>query len=262
MPSDNDVALHTEIIMETQTRMLKVIEAKPKEWPLIKDMVDIYITTYDEKRQKLAERAFLTPLKLTHETFLEKMRMMDEKIVARITEDIINFTMPSMSIIMAGRDPLGSHIYEVHNGDSGNLNTIGYAAIGAGARHANAHFMMSGQSGSSSIAETLWNSFLAKKRSEVAPGVGREITDIGMVGPQLGSNLVLDNSELKSQLEKVYKQTIEMEEAARKTASEEMNSYVEKLGRQAKEQASANTAPQAESSGETTAPKSNGKSAS
>jgi hypothetical protein len=257
MPSDNDVALHTEILLETQTKILKIIEAKPTEWPLVKDMVDVYISTYDEKRQKLAERAFLTPLKLTHETFLEKMRLMDKKIVARLTEDILNFEMPAMSIIMAGRDPLGSHIYEVHNGDSGSFNTIGYAAIGAGARHANAHFMMSAQSGATSVAETLWNSYLAKKRAEVAPGVGRDATDIGMVGPQLGANMILDAGALKSQLEKVYKQTIEMEEAARKSASKEMVSYVEGLA----QQAIAHTAPQAESAGEAPPPKSNGKSA-
>lgn len=262
MPSDNDVALHTEILMEAQTRILKTIEAKPTEWPLIKDMVDIYISAYNEKRQKLAERTFLIPLKLTHETFLEKMQMIDRKIVARLTEDILNFQMPAMSIIMAGRDPLGSHIYEVHNGESGNFNTIGYAAIGAGARHANAHFMMAAQSGSTSLAETLWNSYLAKKRAEVAPGVGKDATDIGMIGPQLGSNLVLDAAPLKKQLEKVYKQTIEMEETARKSASQEMVSYVEGLTRQAQEQASANTAPQADSTGEIPPQKSNGKSAS
>jgi hypothetical protein len=141
--------------------------------------------------------------------------------------------LPSLSVIIAGLDPTGSHIYEVHNGESGCFDAIGYAAIGAGARHARAHFMMSGQSYSSSVSETLWATYLAKKRSEVAPGVG-EATDIAMLGPQLGSIVNFNkNPAIIKQLESVYKKTKQKEEKARKTASKEMVEYVEKLGREA-----------------------------
>jgi hypothetical protein len=116
-----------------------------------------------------------------------------------------------------GLDPTGSHIYEVHDGESGCFDAIGYAAIGAGARYARAHFMMSSQVIFVLCSRTLWATYLAKKRSEVAPGVG-EATDIAMLGPQLGGNVYFSkNPAIIKQLESVYKRTRQMEEKARKT---------------------------------------------
>jgi hypothetical protein len=161
------------------------------------------------------------------------MVTMEPGLVARISEDMVSYKLPSLSVIIAGLDPTGSHIYEVHDGESGCYDAIGYAAIGAGARHARAHFMMSGQSVSTSIAETLWATYLAKKRSEVAPGVGNA-TDIAMLGPRLGFSVMLSaNPSINNQLEAVYKKTKRMEENARKNASKEMVDYVERFGREA-----------------------------
>lgn len=229
MPSDDDASLHAEILADVHAAVSKRIADNPNVWIAVRDVVDLYIEIRNETKTKLAARTFLAPLGLTKETFLEKMATMEPCLVARISEDMVNHKLPCLSIIIAGLDTSGSHIYQVHDGESGCFDTIGYAAIGAGGRHANAHFMMSGQSYSTSIAETLWATYLAKKRSEVAPGVG-EATDIAMIGPNLGGSVLLStNLAITKQLESVYKKTQRMEEKARKTFSKEMVEYVETL---------------------------------
>jgi hypothetical protein len=247
MPSDEDAALHTEILLATQTAIVEKINTQPKTWvvPVI-DVVELYIQARDRIRAKILERTFLVPLGLTHESFHSKMSTFKQRLVDRVSEDLISHKLPGLSVIIAGIDPSGAHIYEVHDGESGCFDAIGYAAIGVGARHARAHFMISGQSYYTSVAETLWATYLAKKRSEVAPGVG-ETTDIAMLGPRIGAN-VLFEPPLTTKLESVYKQTKKREEKARKTAASEMVKYVEKLGKnptQISSQAGQETAPKA-----------------
>jgi hypothetical protein len=238
MPSDEDAALHTQILNDTHRAASEAIASNPTRWPLVSEVVEMYIAARNSMRVKLAERTFLTPLGLTHDTFHDKMFFLEASLVARIAEDLVNYKLPRLSVIIAGQDPLGSHIYEIHDGESGCFNTIGYAAIGAGARHARAHFMLAGQSGGMSPTETLWNTYMAKKRSEVAPGVGEQ-TNIGMIGPQLGTSTTFSdpaNPILTDKLESVYEKTKRMEERARKNAAKEMVEYVNRLEQERKAQ--------------------------
>jgi hypothetical protein len=231
MPSDDDAALHTEILSAATGAVSHQIGAAPTKWMPVSLVVSLYIKAFNDVKAKMAEQVFLSPLGLTQQSFLLHMATMEKSLVTRISEDLINYKLPAMSVIIAGLDSSGSHIYEVHNGESGCFNTIGYAAIGAGARHARAHFMVSNQSHNTSIAESLWATYLAKKRAEVAPGVG-ETTDIAMLGPQLGRNVLLA-TPVTTQLEAVYKKTVRAEEKARQTAAKTMVEYVEKLGQRA-----------------------------
>ncbi len=243
MPSDEDAALHTEILNDMHAEIaLRVSQRSDEDWLNVSEVVEIYIDARNRTKAKLAERAFLSPLGLTHETFHHKMATMEPGLVNQIAQDLVSYQLPSLSLLVAGMDLLGSHIYEVHDGEPGCFNKIGYAAIGAGARHARAHFMMSGQSGDTSIAESLWNTYLGKKRSEVAPGVGID-TDIAMVGPRIGQMVHLNDASLIKQLETVYRKTKRMEEKARKTASKEMFEYVEELGRQQSQKVTTQEAP-------------------
>lgn len=232
MPSDDDAALHTEILNETHVIANAAIADNPSRWPLVSEVVTMYVAARDAKHAKRAEQEFLLPLGLTRETFLDRMAFLEPQLVSRIAEDLISYRLPAMSVIIAGIDPIGSHIYEVNDGKSGCLNTIGYAAIGAGARHALAHFMLAEQCNSTSPVETLWNTYFAKRRSEVAPGVGKQVTDIGMIGPQLGFSVnftTVEEPPIMRQLEAVYENTKRAEEEARKNAATEMVEYVKRV---------------------------------
>jgi hypothetical protein len=117
---------------------------------------------------------------------------MSDTFIENIREELTKFQMSEIETIMTGTDRSGSHIYTVHNlTSSGNCiasceDTVGFAAIGIGSHHAESQFMLAGHHRASPVPETLFLTYLAKKRAEVAPGVGGE-TDMLMVGPQLGS---------------------------------------------------------------------------
>jgi hypothetical protein len=110
-----------------------------------------------------------------------------------LIRDLINFEIPYTSVIFAGVEPLGAHIYI----DDGNVrcnDVIGFAAVGIGARHAESQFMLARHAYNSPLVDTALLTYIAKKRSEIAPG-GGEATDMFTAGPQLGS-LVLLQPEL------------------------------------------------------------------
>ena len=104
------------------------------------------------------------------------------------------------------------HVISIYKSQSGdgvvNCDSVGFAAVGIGARHAESQFMLAGHSRYSPMPETLLLTYLAKKRSEVAPGVG-EGTDMFTIGAGLGSLCMLsaiedfDIKEIASIYEKV-----------------------------------------------------------
>jgi hypothetical protein len=250
LPSDDDAAFHTEIILDVYSTATARITSEPTRWWRVQEIVDLYIQHREDHKSRRSERDILKPLGLDRLSFLAHQHTMDAKLVRQITVDLINYRIPALSVIIAGNDPSGSHIYVVDTNENNNVETgcytsIGYAAIGAGGRHARAHFLTAGQSWLSPMAETLWNTYLAKKRSEVAPGVGEE-TDVYMIGPQLGTTVVL-NKTVSDKLEEVYKRTKEQEEKARQDASKEMTKYVQELEKVAAEQSKQQAVPSPES---------------
>ena len=166
------------------------LKADPHTWIRVKDTAEIYLECRSDARLKRAERDFLWPLGLTKATFIEQQRIMDPSLVDRLARDMIQYRLPTMAVIIAGIDG-GAHIYVIHNGqigdnDIGCYDAMGFAAIGIGARHANAHFLSTGHKFDSLAHEALLATYVAKKRAEVAPGVG-PTTDMYVIGPQLGS---------------------------------------------------------------------------
>jgi hypothetical protein len=232
LPSDEDAGLHEEILVELQLFAHDMVGVNPEDWLSVQTVVDEYIAIVERAKQKRAAAAFLAPLGLTHERFLSEQASMEPNLVSRIAEDLVRFKLPSLSVIIAGIQPgpLGhphSRIFEIHNGDSGCLDTVGYSAIGAGARHVRAHFMLSGQSSRSTPADTIWNVFFAKKRAEVAPGVGFS-TDMIIMGPNLGFSTFVHETHT-DQFLSMYWDVLAAETAARQSASTRANTYVKEI---------------------------------
>jgi hypothetical protein len=247
MSSDDDAAFHNEIIVSVYETVSARAHTTPDKWWTIKEVVDLYVETLVARKNARAERDILRPLGLDHLTYNMQQSTLDPDLVKQIAVDLVNYKIPYLSAIITGVDPSGSHIRVIHTATNGNIETgshtsIGYAAIGAGARHANAELLTAEQSWKTDLPKTLWNTYLAKKRAQVAPGVG-ETTDVYMIGPGLGFSLDL-NDDVKNKLEAVYKETRKREEQARHDAAEDMTSYVKKLAESA-QQPQVQTAPTA-----------------
>jgi hypothetical protein len=181
-----------------------------------------------EAKRRRAERDILFPLGLNSVSFITRQGEMSDSFIHQISSELVNYKLPRMAVIFCGVDRRGQHIYVVHDGAIGCHDAIGFASIGVGARHANSQFMFQSHSPRSSIAETLLLAYIAKKRAEIAPGVGTE-TDIFFVGPTVGSYSVTIHPDLLKKLE--GRNIIQKEQRAQTKARSEMSSYVQKAPR-------------------------------
>src|SRR5262249_5824155 len=106
-----------------------------------------------------------------------------------------------VSIILAGVDQSGAHIYSIEDpGTSVRWDRLGYNAIGSGQHHAMMMLLKKGQDRDVGINECVFKVYCAKRTSEVAAGVGTatEMRVITRKGVQ-----ALDKTQLGT-LEKIY----------------------------------------------------------
>ncbi len=152
---------------------------------------------------------------------------MKDQLVLDLSKELINFDLPSISCIIAGVDTTGSHIYTIRDDKYTCADSVGFAAIGIGARHALSQLMLSGQSWVSSLSDTALAVYNAKKRAEVAPRVGKA-TDLVTVGPLLGSFATV-RDDLVSKLDQEYRSMTVVEAKALAKAKKGIERYVDEL---------------------------------
>ena len=77
-------------------------------------------------------------------------------------------------LLVAGVDDSGAHIYCIDDpGKMACFDRVGYHAIGSGHRHAVLKLVALKQHHSTSVNETVFNVYCAKRVAELAPGVGQ-----------------------------------------------------------------------------------------
>lgn len=242
-----EASLQTDIYRRLLKFVTERIDANPKEWVPVADVAQEYLRIYQRIRSERAETRVLTPLGLTLDSFRSQQRSMLDSIASDLTKEIINFDMPSMEAIIAGIDGHGAHIYVVNNAEAACRDAIGFAAIGAGFWHANSQFMFAGHDRNKPLPETLLLTYAAKKRAEVAPGVGSG-TDMFTMGPAPGTFAPII-PKIVGDIDKIYLRTRSRSARVVKSSNEEVTKYVDQLGSEAVEQQTATT-PQPEPAAE------------
>jgi hypothetical protein len=104
--------------------------------------------------------------------------------------ELMNFAMPETATIIAGVNPhlageasrTSAHIFQIRNGVVSCADRVGFACVGAGAWHANSTLMAFGHTPNTSLSKAVFNLHVAKKRAEVAPGVGSETDTFVVTG--------------------------------------------------------------------------------
>jgi hypothetical protein len=221
-----DSSMQAEIIQNVQADVSKRIEAEPQNWWNVKDVAELYSYYYDIARFTRAEKQILTPLGLNGNTFISRQKEMDTELIRQLSTELKYFVPPSIAAIFAGVDNSGAHIYLSNNGNLTCQDLVGFAAIGIGSWHANSQMMFAGHTKWKPLPETLLLVYSAKKRAEVAPGVG-EATDMFMVGAQLGSYFVIHDDVLK-ELKKIYIDEQARERRAANKANESVTRYLDR----------------------------------
>jgi hypothetical protein len=234
-------SLQIEILQRLYAFVAQRLKDMPNEWVPTGDIAIEYHRIYQNIKSTRAERRILNPLGLTVDTFVKRQNELSPHIAKDLTSEILNFEMPAIEAIVTGVDGNGAHIYLVGNSEVNCRDAIGFAAIGAGYWHANSQFMFAGHTRNKPLPETLLLTYAAKKRAEVAPGVG-QATDMFTMGPRPGSYVAI-HPEVIEDVDKIYRRTRTRATRSVKTANQEVNKYVEQLGKAAAAQEQKTAAP-------------------
>ena len=147
----------------------------------VEDVVNIYVAGFAELRRSLAEITHLKPLGLSRDSFLKGQHELDPQLVEELAHRLRHESL-EVETIIAGVDHKGAHIYTISDpGIPRCHDSVGFVAIGSGQRHAESLFMVNRYGWNWNVGKALYLAYAAKKRSEVAPGVGKE-TDLFIIG--------------------------------------------------------------------------------
>jgi hypothetical protein len=179
-------SIHAQIF---QDLFLKLQNVPPQTTPRLLRVSEIaynYVECYDNIRAKEIQSSVYAPLGLTNKTFLSEQKGMAADFLDKIKDEVYNYAMPRTTAIVFGIDDLGPHLYVLDNSTSLTdmtcrcVDSIGFAAIGSGNRHAETVFMATKHDRFSETDFTGFLTYRAKRHSEIASGVGKE-TDMYMI---------------------------------------------------------------------------------
>jgi 20S proteasome alpha/beta subunit len=213
-----DITLQTEILY----RVIASFPLLPGSALAVKEVAEAYYKAFQESRAKMVERAILNPLGLESASDI----FLRGDLGMRLASDLLNYKAPFIEAIVTGYDTSGPHIYQVNNNGVTCQDWVAFASIGGGAAHANSQFMFAGHNRSRPIPETLMLVYSAKKRAEVAPGVGSD-TDMFFIDPpgryfEVGEHVL-------NKLEDCYQGIRKSADNARKDANGEINKFIAEI---------------------------------
>lgn len=181
-----DISVHAEILRDINGLVAHKLQKEPQRWISVKEVAETYGTIYSTIRHARFEREVLLPMGLNSETLISRQKEMAQSFVSEMTTRASRFCIPDIATLVVGVDEIGPHIYIVENAEVSCNDTVGFAAVGAGRWHSTSQFMSSGYTRSTAASRALIITHRAKRKAEVAPGVGRH-TDMFMIGPKPGS---------------------------------------------------------------------------
>jgi len=202
MVSSNDLSLAAQILLEVQAEVAERVTKEPQNWWLVKDVAYLYKEKYLRVKSERAAMSILAPLGLDSETYISRQKEMNPEMVKQIATELINYQLPSTAIIFAGVDTTGPNLYVANDAEISWCNPAGFATIGSGSWHAQSTFMVAGHTRFSLLPRTLFITYIAKKRAELAPGVGPD-TDMFGIGPALGSLKSFEQTVIQG-MDKIY----------------------------------------------------------
>jgi hypothetical protein len=219
-----DVGLQSEVCQRVEAEVTARVNQTPNDWWKISDIADLCVKHYNEVRDKKAEQAILKPVGLDWDSWGNVRQKMDSSFVHDVSDKLTKYAL-RIDTLAIGCDDAGGHIYRISDGEAICEDGVGFGCIGVGANHADPYFMIAGHSKYASFPQTLLLAYRAKKRSEVAPGVGRA-TDMLFVGPVPWNSYPVGEKSLEW-LNTLYEGMQQRERASTKEAEDQVAHYLE-----------------------------------
>jgi len=153
------------------------------------------------RKQKVVDMVLIPKLGIhSFDEWHEKQRKLHDHIVLDASNDIGRLGL-GLRLILAGVDEEG-HLISIHDpGDYTSFDNLSYCCEGIGTGHANAVFAFYRYSRKFSVSDAMYIAFEAKKRAEMAGGVGQK-TDILLIDKEQGIQRVSDETIVR--LEEIY----------------------------------------------------------
>ena len=146
--------------------------------PSVRDVASAVAECFIRQRNDLAEKLVLRRVGLDYAAFLEQQQNLLPELTARLWSDYQSVEL-EVELLIVGVDSSGAHLYQIADpGIAVCFDSIGYAAIGSGLPHAEGFLTEADYSQEISLLRGSWLAYVAKRRSERAPGVGSSFTDI------------------------------------------------------------------------------------
>jgi 20S proteasome alpha/beta subunit len=185
---------------------------------VVEDVVRFYGEEIAGYKLRQAERTVLAPFGINMQEFLDRQKDWSPEFRDDITLRIRS-VKAGVATIITGVDRFGPHIYIVDG--FGNVvcnDAVGFAAIGDGKWHAESQFMFARYVPRMPIHEALLLTYSAKKRAEVAPGVGKD-TDVFIVLEN--GNFIRLSETLEAGVDAIYEsRQVEYKQADEKALAE------------------------------------------
>lgn len=181
-------------------------EIHAKAMPPISEIAEKVKEKYAEMRRSRVEDEHFKIRGFTVKDFYENQRRFDPDVVARLETAIEDYIF-NLHVMLLGVDPMGAHIYYIYPPGSGEcFDTMGYCSMGTGDRHSDTTFVAYKYTPNFAFKKALYISYEAKKRAEIAAGVGKS-TDIAIVD----ENGIVDVPEnVIKELQNIYEKKIEL----------------------------------------------------
>jgi 20S proteasome alpha/beta subunit len=200
--------------------------AADASWMRVEEAAHIVSRATVGYHRDFAQRTVLEPMGLTFDTFIARQSQFQPSVLSEMMRRISD-ARPSIQTVVTGVDESGAHTYTIYaDGQWVCGDTAGFACIGSGARHAESQFMFAKHSGYRQFPESQLLTYTAKRRAEVAPGVGTDTDMFVVVGLGGYSSLALDEVE---RLRVLYEEMKNAQDAARLQADEAAKVYFTKV---------------------------------
>ncbi len=161
--------IHANEILQVALKNLS--SANPES---VRDIAEIVNGSFTQHWQSIITNVLQRRFQIDHQTFMHNQPKFDPDLVKQVSQFIANLRI-DVEIIVAGThgEDSNAHIYTMdHSGSVVSQDSIGYACIGSGSRHATLSLIESEISSQSSLSKSLLSLLKAKSRAEYDPGVG------------------------------------------------------------------------------------------
>lgn len=207
--------IHTDLFREVK----KTIHAGAT--PPINEIVDKVKNEYLKIRNRQVEERFFRVRGFNIEWFIHNQRALVPEIALRLDQQLERYAF-ELTILIAGVDDSGAHLYLIYPPCSSEcFEALGYCSIGTGERHADSTFITYRYTPSVPLKEALYITYEAKRKAEVAVGVGKS-TDMAIISER---GIQFLKPEILDMLKKIYEKKLE----AQRLMSEEINNMIKGL---------------------------------